>query len=67
MMKVNETCDHAVYEMKVLHHFRFAAEGLILFLLISISHILGKVCRKFSIHFFHVTNFSMCKTSLVFP
>jgi len=41
MMKVNETHVHAVYEkMKVLHYFRFAAEELIFFLLISILHIL---------------------------
>jgi len=48
MMKVNETHDHAVYEkIKVLHYFRFAAEGLIFFL-ISISHIglLGKLFRN---------------------
>jgi len=48
MMKVNETHDHAVYEeIKVLHYFRFAAEGLIFFLLISILHILGKLCHNF--------------------
>jgi len=42
MIRVNETHDHAVYEkIKVLHYFRFAAEELIFFLLISISHILG--------------------------
>ena len=36
-MKVNETHVHAVYEkIKVLHYFRFAAERLIIFLLISI-------------------------------
>jgi len=28
IMKVNETHDHAVYDkIKVLHYFRFAAEG----------------------------------------
>jgi len=39
--------DHAVYEkIKVLHYFRFAVKRLIFFLLISISHILGKLCRN---------------------
>ena len=48
MVKVNETRDHAVYmKVKVLHYFRFAAAGLMFFLLISISHILGKLCRNF--------------------
>jgi len=43
----NETHDHAVREKtKVLYYFRFAAQGLIYFLLISISHILGKLCRN---------------------
>jgi len=47
MIKVNETHVHAFYKkVKVIHYFRFAAEGLIFFLLISISHILGKVCRN---------------------
>jgi len=47
MMKVNETHVHAIYvKIKVLHYFRFAAERLIFFLLISISHILGKLCRS---------------------
>jgi len=47
MMKMNETHDHAVYEkIKVLHYFRFAEEGLLFFLLISILHILRKLCRK---------------------
>jgi len=42
MMKVNETHGHAVYEkIKILHYFRFNTEGLIYFLLISISHILA--------------------------
>ena len=36
VMKVNETRNHAVYgKIKVLHYFRFAAERLILFLLIQ--------------------------------
>jgi len=44
MMKVNETRVRAFCEkIKVLHSFRFAAEGLIFFLLISISHIVGKL------------------------
>jgi len=44
-MKVNETQVHAIYEkIKVLHYFRLAAEGLLFFLLISISHIPGKLC-----------------------
>ena len=47
MMKVNETHIHVVYgKIKVLHYFRFAAEGLIFFLTISISYALGKVCRN---------------------
>jgi len=47
LVKVNETHDHAIYEkIKVLHCFRFGAEGLIFFLFISISHILGKLCRN---------------------
>jgi len=38
MMKVNETHDYAVCKkIKVMHYFGFAAEGLIFFLLISIS------------------------------
>jgi len=46
-MKANETHDHAVYEkIKALHYFRFAAEGLMFFLVISSSHILGKLCRN---------------------
>jgi len=37
-MKVNETHDYAVCKkIKVMHYFGFAAEGLIFFLLISIS------------------------------
>jgi len=45
MMKVNETHIHVVYEkIKVLHYFRFAAEGLIFFL--TISYALGKRCRN---------------------
>jgi len=36
MMKVNESHDHAVCEkIKVLHYFRFAAQGFIFFLLIQ--------------------------------
>jgi len=47
VMKVNETHDHAVYEkINVLHYFRFAVEGLIFFLLISVSHILNKLRRN---------------------
>jgi len=47
MLKVNKTHNHAAYEnIKVLHYFRFAAEGLIFFLLISMSHILDKLCRN---------------------
>ena len=47
MMKVNETHVHAVYEkIKVLHYFSFAADRLIFFLLMSISHILCKICRN---------------------
>jgi len=38
--------NHAVYEkIKVLHYFTFAAEGLMFFLLISISHTQG-FCGK---------------------
>jgi len=58
-MKVNEAHDHAVYgKIKVLHYFRFAAEGLIFFLLISTSHILGKLCRNLVKNVIHVINFS---------
>jgi len=47
MLKVNKTHNHAAYEnIKVLHYFRFVAEGLIFFLLISMSHILDKLCRN---------------------
>jgi len=47
MMKLNETHDHAVCEkIKVLPYFRFAAEGSIFFLLISISHMLRNLCRN---------------------
>jgi len=47
MMKVNETHDRTVYEkIEVLHYFKFAEEGLIFFLIISISHILDNLCRK---------------------
>jgi len=57
MMKVNETHVHAVCEkIKVLHYFRFATEGLVFFLLISISHILDM--SQFGINFVHVINFS---------
>jgi len=46
MMKVNETHDHAVYEkINVLHYFRFSEKRLIFLLVISMSHILGKICR----------------------
>jgi len=39
MMKVNETHVHAVHEnINVLNYFRFAAERVNIFLLISISH-----------------------------
>ena len=56
-MKVNETHVHAVCEkIKVLHYFRFATEGLVFFLLISISHILDM--SQFGINFVHVINFS---------
>jgi len=65
IMKMNETTDHAVDEkIKVLHYyfqvlfFRFSAEGLILFLLISISNILGKLCRN---------SFLMYKTFFIIP
>jgi len=35
MMKVNRTHAHTVYEkIKILHHFRFGAEGLFLSILI---------------------------------
>ena len=58
MMKVNETHDHAVHEtIKVLHYFRFAAERLIFFLLISISHA-RQAMSQFGINFIHVINFS---------
>jgi len=47
MMKVNGTYNHSVYEkINVLHYFRFAAEWLIVFLLISISHISGNLSRN---------------------
>jgi len=47
MLKVNKTHDHAANKnIKVLHYFRFAAERFIFFLLISISHILDKLCRN---------------------
>ena len=46
MMKVNDTHIHVVYEkIKALHYFRFAAEGLIFFVTISISYTVGKRCR----------------------
>jgi len=47
MLKVNKKHDHAANKnIKVLHYFRFAAERFIFFLLISISHILDKLCRN---------------------
>jgi len=47
MMNTDETHVHAFYEkMKVLRYFRFAAEGVLFFLLISASHILGKLRRN---------------------
>jgi len=64
-MKVNETRDHAVYEkIKILHYFRCATEGLIFFLLISISRILGKLCSKFGMNFIHVINVSSVQNVL---
>jgi len=44
---MNETHYHAVYEkIKVLHYFRIAAKGLIFVPLISLSHMLGNLCRS---------------------
>jgi len=43
MMKGNGTHVHAINEKsEVLHYFRFVAKGLMFFLLISSSHVLGK-------------------------
>jgi len=49
MRKANETHDHAVYEkIKVLHYFRFVAEGMIFFLFnFNFTYsLLGKLCRN---------------------
>jgi len=47
MMKVNEAHVHAADEkIEIQHFFRFLQEGLIFFLLISISHILSNLCRN---------------------
>jgi len=47
MMNTDETHVQAFYEkMKVLRYFRFAAEEVLFFLLISVSHILGKLRRN---------------------
>jgi len=55
MMKVNVTHVHAIYEQtEVLQYFRFAAQGLILFLLTSVSHILGKAMQQFGINIIHL-------------
>jgi len=59
MMEVNETHIHSVYKkIKVLHYLRFAAEGLIFFLLISISHT-RQAMSQFVINFSHVIHFKM--------
>ena len=59
MMKVSETHDHTVYEkIKVLHYFRFAAEGLIFFLLIIHIYSTRQAMSQFGINFIHVINFS---------
>jgi len=59
MMKVNETHDHAVYEkIKALHYFRFAAEGLIFFLLNFNSTYTRQAMSQFGINLIHVINFS---------
>ena len=55
MMKVNVTHVHAIYEQtEVLQYFKFAAQGLILFLLTSVSHILGKAMQQFGINIIHL-------------
>jgi len=47
LMKVDEIHVHAVCEkIEVLHYFRFATEGFVFSLLISISHILGNLHTK---------------------
>jgi len=44
MIKVNETHVHAVYgKIEAVHYFKFAAEELIIFILISISHMQGEL------------------------
>jgi len=57
MLKVIKTHDHAAYEnIKVLHHFRFAAEGLIFFLDFNFTYTRQSM-SQFGINFIHVINF----------
>ena len=59
LMKVNETHDNAVYEkIKVLHYFKFGAEGFIFFLLNLNFTYTRQAMSQFGINVIHVINFS---------
>jgi len=59
MMKVNETHEHAVYEkVRVLHYFRFSAEGLIFFQFNFNFTYTRQALSQFGLNFNYTINFS---------
>jgi len=64
-MKVNETHVHTIYvKIKVLHYFRFTAEGL-LFVPINFNFTYTRqAMSQFGMNFIHVINFSKVQNVL---